>query len=45
MLDATPPDWVTVLTALFSLVMVLVLGRGLWRDRGRRDRDREDPPR
>lgn len=43
MLDATRPDWVTALTVLFSVVMVLILARGLWRDRGRR-RDR-DPPR
>lgn len=43
MLDASPPDWVTALTALFSLVMVLVLSRGLWR--GRRGRDDRDPPR
>ncbi len=48
MLDATRPDWVTALTVLFSVVMVIMLARGLWQGRGRgrrRDRDDRDPPR
>lgn len=40
MLDMTQPDWVTGLTILFSVAMVLILARGLWRGRGR-DRDKD----
>ncbi len=44
MLDATPPDWVTALTILSGIVMVLLLARGLWRGRPKpRDRDGPGP--